>query len=184
MAGNWEILLPILSGLIGALIHFRKTGRLPLGRLPFRALRRGWHELSSNYFTSPRPTGVTALLMQGDLTEIEKKLRNDHFESGDMYSFEYDGEVLNMRRASDFIERDGEIIALELHLRLFETENNGYLCLAHDEASRLEEWGAHIRETDFSWDRGTDLMETACDDAHILYTRIESEDAVGVKVTS
>lgn len=185
LIGNREIAFAILSGLLGSLIHFRKTGRFPLGRLPLRALRQAWGGISAKYFTTARPREVPALLVDAEIDEIEAQLRNIHFESVDLYSYEYEGEVLNLRRPDGPNEKlAGGPIPTELHVRFFKTADGRLLCLAHHEASRFEAWKAHIKETLFSWERGREKFSGVLSAAGIGHTKIASEKSAGIEVTS
>lgn len=182
---NWEYLLPILTGLIAALGHWRKTGHLPLGRLPLRALRQAWRGISTKYFAKPRPKNVPALLIDATPEEIDKKLRPIHFESADLYSLEYEDEVLNLRRPDGYFQaKDGDTFPSELHGRWFRTADGRLLCLAHHEASRFEAWNAHLDRTIFSWKRGQKKMSAVLSGRGIKHEQIESEKVAGVEVVN
>lgn len=174
-----EQVLPIVTGLAGAVFHYAKTSRVPIGRLPYRAARDIWEELSTQYAGKPRPRGVPGVVAHATLEEIEDALRQaSHFESVDLYSYEYSGEKLNLRRPSGVREHPdtGESTPTELHVRCFQTGSDGVVwILAHDEASRFEAWGAHIRESLLSWTHGRDHVETVLGDVGIEFERRASE---------
>lgn len=182
---NPEAAAAIVTGVVAGAGHYRRTGRLPIGRLPLRALRGAWGELAERYFGRDRPTGVPGLLVDTNADALEYALRNRHFESADDVSFEYAGELGNYRRPNGARSHPdtGEPVPMELHPRTFETADGRLLVLTHDEASRAEAWGAHLDGSLLSWERGVDAMAAVLDDVEgVTYERIESERAAGADV--
>jgi hypothetical protein len=175
-------------GLAGTAGHYLKTGTLPLGRLPYRALRDTLRQLGNQYARTDRPRRVPGLLVTDTTAaDLEAALRETaHFESVDLYSYQYDGEVCNLRRpAGSVVDPSGHgTIPVELHVRAFETADGDLWLLAHREASRFEAWGAHIRETVFSWDAGRDQTEQLLADLGIGAERHRNEDRAGVEVVA
>lgn len=178
VVSNPEAMSAFVVGFVGAIGHYAKTGRVPVGRLPFRALRDIVRELGDEYFGVRRPRGVTGLLVTASNEELDSELRTRCFESVDIYSYEYEGEVLNLRRPNGLRRnpRDGDLVPMELHVRSFDTDLDGKVwVLAHDEASRFEAWGDHYKETVFSWDRGTEHTKELLDALDLEYEEVESE---------
>jgi len=178
-ASHPEQIATLLTGITGGVVHYLRTGRVPVGRLPYRAARDIWQELSTQYAGKPRPKGVPGLVVHATLEEVEDALRQTaHFESVDLYSYEYAGERLNLRRPSGVREHPetGESTPTELHVRVFQTSSEGTVwVIAHDEASRFEAWGPHMREALLSWRRGRDQTETVLGDVGIEFERRVSE---------
>lgn len=176
----------LVLGFAGTATHYTRTGTLPIGRLPYRALRQTFRELGDQYFGRKRPRGVPGLVIETSADQLEHTLRSDHFESVDLYSYEYDGEVLNLRSPNG--ERPhpviGQPVPMELHVRAFETADGSLFTLAHDEASRFEAWGDHVREALLSWERGRDGLQDVLDEASIDYEAVPSERQAGVEIVS
>lgn len=178
-----EQVAALATGLGATATHYVKTGRLPLGRLPFRAARDVLQEVRAEYFGRARPRGVPALVVDAEPAVVEDVLREHHFEDTD-FDYKYAAEQWSLRRPEG--ERPhpetGEPTALELHPRGFET-TDGTLVLAHLEASRYEEPGPHVRETMLSWDGGQGRMATLFrNDAGLAFEQIESERAANIEV--
>jgi hypothetical protein len=117
---------------------------------------------------------------------VESTLRDAHFE-GTPASYDYDGEVLNLRQPAGVRPHpeDGREVPMELHVRGFETESDGLLLLAHSEASRYEATGPHLREELFSWDRGQgQLVTTLAHATDLDYKKVASEREADVEVVS
>jgi len=174
-----------IGGLAAAAGHYGKTGRVPLGRLPFRAAQDAWGELADQWFGKSRPRGIPALVADISVDDLDTTLREQsHFEGADDQSYEYEGEVLNLRRPGGLRTHPdtGEAVPMELHVRAFQTEAGDLLLLPHDEASRSEAWGAHYRGRLLSWSRGRGEMASVLDDLGIDYDTIESERAAGITV--
>jgi len=174
-----ELVGSLAAGLAGGGIYYAKTGRVPIGRLPYRSAREIWREISTQYAGKPRPQGVPGLVVHATLEEVEDALRQTaHFESVDLYSYEYSDEALNLRRPSGVREHPetGESTPTELHVRVFRTGTEGTVwAIAHDEASRFEAWGPHMREDLLTWRRGRDQTETVLGDVGIEFERRASE---------
>lgn len=170
----------------GALAHWRSTGKVPVGRLPWRTARQALRELGDQYFGKARPSGVPGLLVDAKPADLEGPLREAHFESTDLYSNEHEGEVLGLRRPSGLRPHPetGAETPMELHPRVFETADGRSWIIAHDEASRLEAWKAHVTGALLSWERGQDRMAGVLDEAGIDYGLAESEQAAGVEVVA
>lgn len=180
LALEYQYYVVLIFGFLGAFVHYRQTGKLPLGRLPWQAIKRTAQDITTKYFKRPRPTDKPGLLVHATPTELDFALRTLYFESGDLYSYEYDGEVLNLRRPNGY---NGELSPMELHTRVFKTdESDVVLMLAHDEASRFESWGDHIRGSDLSWVHGRNHLKAVLDRSGITYSSIESEEVADIEV--
>ncbi|AFH22648.1 hypothetical protein OSG_eHP31_00180 [environmental Halophage eHP-31] len=172
----------LLAGLVAAAVHTVKTGTLPLGRLPWRAIRHVIRDLREQYFGKPRPRGVPGLIVDVEPAALEGPLRERYFE-GAPASYDYSGEDLNLRRpASEHPHPDdARQIAMELHVRAFKTADGGSLVLTQFEPSRYEEPGPHLRLPS-RWRDGRELIEPAFEDAGLSVQRVESEQGAGVDV--
>lgn len=149
-----ELIVTIVAAIGAIAAHWRRTGRFPRGKLPLRAMQTLWKDLKTQYFTAEQPD-APGLLVKCTHDELEEVLRERQFESVDLYSYEYEGEVLNMRTPSGLVEG----VPQELHVRTFDTERDGWIrLLVHDEGSRFEAWENHYFAKMMSWERGREKM--------------------------
>jgi hypothetical protein len=183
VATNPEPFAALAAGLLGAAGHYRKTGNLPVGRVPFRAIRDVFAELREEWFGRPRPKGVPAIYTDADPETVDASLRDAHFEDTD-FSYQYSGQVYDRRRPSGVMQHpeDGREVPTELHVRAFETADGGTLLLAHDEANRYEAPGAHLRETVFSWQRGRGMLTDVLSADGTEHRKITSERRAEIEV--
>ena len=174
----------MLGGVLGAGQHYQRTGRVPLGRLPWRAAQQAWGELADHYFGRTRPRGIPGLLVDATPSELEATLRGVHFEDVDDASFEYEDEALGLRRPEGTHPHPetGAAVPMELHPRVFRTATDRSLVITHIEASRMEAWGLHLDGTLLSWERGRGILEVVLDDMNLEYEEIESERTADVDV--
>jgi hypothetical protein len=172
------------TALATVLVHYRQTGRVPLGRLPWRIIKQNVRELGNQYFRRPRPRGVPALVVDAKPDDLEDTLRNEFFESVDLYSYEYADEAWNLRRPQGTRSHPetGAPVPMELHPRGFLTSDGRTLVSAHDEASRFEAYGPHLNEVLLSWKRGRDGMTEVLDQLDVEYEEVESERAADITV--
>lgn len=179
---NPQVIMAMLAFLLGGGEHYRRTGKFPIGRLPFHLLRQAALEVTTKYFRTGRPRNVPGFLVRTDQETFNQRMRMRCFESGDLYSYEYDGEVLNLRKPDGFV---GEDVPAELHVRTFDTDIEGWIfIIAHHEASRFEAWGEHIKEKHYSWDEGSSRMKGHLQGAQFEYEEVESENKTGITITS
>lgn len=180
-----EQVVALATGIGAAAEHYRRTGRIPIGRLPYRALRRTLRQLGDQYARTARPRDVPGLVVETDVDQLESALRETaHFEGAGLYSYAYGDEVLNLRRPEGSLAdpETGETVPMELHVRAFATEDGRLWVLAHHEASRYEAWGPHLRESVLSWQRGQRLTAAILRDLAIVHGEHRSESAAGVEI--
>jgi hypothetical protein len=175
---NPEQTLGALTAVAGVAGYYLKTGSLPLGRLPLKKLQHGWHDISARFFTHKRPRTIPGVRVDYTDGELEEKLRDLYFESGDLYSYEYEGEQLNLRRPAGLYGK----YPSELHIRSFELRGHGSFLVAHHEASRFEAWDAHMGGDITSWSRGREMLTDVLDNADISYEKVESEASAGLDI--
>jgi len=165
-------------------VHTLKTGRVPLGRLPWRAARDIVQDLREQYYGRPRPKGVPGLLVDAEGATLETALRDHHFE-GTPAAYDYEGEVLNLRRPAGVKRhpKTGVEVPMELHPRAFETAENGLLVIAHLEASRYEATGEHLSESMLSWEAGQGMLASALhNETDLAFEKIPSERDAEIEV--
>lgn len=179
-------LIGVLLAVIGALGHYAKTGKVPLGRLPWHYFRETLRDLRYAYFDYPRPRGVPAIITDDPVETVERRLREKHHVEGVPYSYYYNREVANLRRPSGRRRhpQTGEMVQMALHLRGFTLADGRTLWIAHDEPSRYEEQGLHLSETMLSWERGREMCAELFEAAGIAHDKIASERDADVTVVS
>lgn len=176
----------VVTGLAGALTHYRKTGKLPIGRLPYRALRQSVRDLRHRYGTKARPKGVPALVVDVEPSDggpLATTLRGRYFE-GTSFQYHYKGQVWGLRRphGTEPDPQTGDAVPMELHVRAFRTVDDRALLVAHTEASRYEAQSLHLNGQLTSFDAGRDMMAKVLRGTDHDVQRIESERAAGIEV--
>ncbi|MDY6780217.1 MAG: hypothetical protein SV760_06690 [Halobacteria archaeon] len=175
----------IVVAVAGAVASYAKTGRVPIGRLPYRYLRRLLRDVGNTYFGKPRPTGVPAVVVDAPPDEVESAVRDRHYESGDLFSYEYAGEVWNLRRPEDPARNPetGAMTPMENHARAFRTADDRTLVLDHYEANRFEATEEHLDERGlFSWSKGRDILAEDLEAEQLSYETIASEADAKIEV--
>lgn len=110
-----------------------------------RAFRVAW-------FTREKPD-VTSFVVSETVEDIEDRLRRDFNYEGSPYSYNYEGEILNLRRPEG-VDSDG--IPMEHHIRGFEVED-GVEMLCQLEPSRYEAKEEHLSSGAVDWEAGKDI---------------------------
>jgi len=183
---NPRVVGGLVVGVVATAFNYWKTGNLPIGRLPFRYFRRMLRDFGNRYFGKPRPRGVPGIVVDAGPDELDKAFRPRHYEPAGLFSYQYDGEVLNLRRPDDFDPDPvtGEPVAMENHIRGFALDSGKTFLLAHYEANRFSETSDHFDAENFSWDTGAATTATDLDELGLEYERVDSEAASGVTVVS
>jgi len=179
---NPEQTATVAAGLSTAAEHYRRTGKLPIGRLPWRSLRQITRDLRDQYFSKARPKGVPALVVDATPDAIADTLRQQYFEYPPA-SYDYDGEALNLRRPAGTAPdpATGEPVATELHTRGFLTADERTLLISHVEASRYEAQARHLDGTLTSFGDGRDGMQRVLGATDLRATAIPSEREAGIE---
>ena len=148
--------LPVSDGLVAALIaalvalvgtarHYRRTGRLPLTRLPWRSLRRLGYAARREWFTNGRPT--TLVDLGDDLETARERFAEAGFMPEWPLSYHYHGEDANLARY--YYDATREFPHRQFHVRLFVEDGTAHV-YAHEEPSALHHPQAHLAENDMS----------------------------------
>jgi len=183
---NPELVGGLLAGGFGVGTHYKRTGRIPLGRLPYKHFRELLRDFGNQYFATSRPRGVPVIVAKTDPTSLQRLLRNRHYESGDLVSYEYSDEKYNLRRPDGYATDPvhGGDVRMENHIRIFETDDGNSLCLAHYEPNRFSETTEHLKEQGMSWSDGRDQTEGDLQALDIEYETYESETDSDVTVVT
>ena len=126
--------------------HYRRTGRVPLTTLPWRALRRLFYRVRKHVFTVRRPRTPTFVPSNTTLEDIRSRLGEDSYQPGWPLSYHYYGEDLNARRY--YLAPTAEYPHRQLHVRGFELQDGSVELMAHDEPAPIHHPRAHLQEVD------------------------------------
>lgn len=183
---NPEQTATAVAVILGALFNYRQTGNLPVGRLPWQYARRLVGDLGDKYFGVTRPRGVPGIVVDATPEEVQRGLRGRHYESTDLYSYEYEDEAWGLRRPSGLRPHPttGQPTPMETHPRGFRTDDDRTLVTSHDEASRFERTGDHLAESMLSWERGRDIVSDDLSALSLSYESVDSEAAADVTVVA
>lgn len=120
--------------------------------LPYRRFIALKEAIKMSVGTVDWPGHAPSIRVEMSADELESDLRGFHFE-GLYLSYEYEGQVLDLRRPEGIREGDdGQNRQLELHIRARpHPERSGLEVIAHLEYSRYEHKKFHINEEFFRW---------------------------------
>lgn len=141
------------------LTNFARAVDLTRAKRLLDVVRRAFYTVSV-----PDASGFVIAEMTPD--EVEVLLREEGFFEETQMAYYYDGEVANLRRPGG-INDEGRY--MELHARLFLTADGETFAQVHHEASRYEEYDAHISERDFSWEAGRRRFAAILDRHDVSY---------------
>lgn len=136
-------LVTLLVGGGGAARQYRKTGRIPLATLPWRALRRLVNLIRRRSFARPRPR-KRAFHIDEDVDAVRERLGVESFEPGWPLSYHYHGEDLNARRY--IYNPNRELPHRQVHVRGFVLEDGTVELIAHEEPAPIQHPKAHLRD--------------------------------------
>lgn len=97
-------------------------------------------QIRSAFFTREKPD-LEQFVVKTSVNPLETTLRDGYNFEGAPYSYDYNGEIMNLRRPEG-IDENGHYA--ELHIRGFRHED-GVEIYAHYEASRYEEKKKHLQ---------------------------------------
>jgi len=176
----------VVVGVGGVLFSYVKTGKLPIGRIPYRHLRGIIKDLGDRYFGTQRPRGVPVVVADESPQTVKRALENRHYESADLASYEYEGELFNLRRPEGYATDPelGTDLLMENHPRLFACDNETTLLLTHYEPNRYFETKEHLADQGLTWTGGRDRVIADLEMTEIEYTEYENEANADLTVVS
>lgn len=172
--GGWlQLSLPDLGGSIDP--AFSVWDRLRhIHEAPLNNLRQSFWWIRKTFFTKPR-SETPAYLVERTKPELVAFFGRRHFDPGWELSYNYHGEVLNLRRIE---YRDDERFNWwQVHIRGYLHDGGGIELTAHYETAPSEHPDAHIELYGLDVERGMDVIEGILDDGGIDYERLEAEEA-------
>lgn len=141
-------------------------------KAPLRNLRLSLWWIRKTFFTKPRtPTPSYAIDMQKP--EIVRMFGRRHFEPGWELSYNYHGEILNLRR---IVYVDNEKYQWwQVHVRGY-TYKKGIELTAHYETEPAEHPDAHINLHGIDVSHGMSVVKDILESENIDYQRLEPEE--------
>jgi hypothetical protein len=139
-------------------------------RAPLRNLRHSLWWVRKTFFTKPRSV-TPAYLVDMTKPEVVGLFGRSHFEPGWELSYNYLGEILNLRRV-EYVE-EGRYDWWQVHVRGYVHETGGIELTAHFETEPSEHPDAHVRLHGLDVDRGMSTVRDILDGAAVAYRRLE-----------
>ena len=143
---------------------------------PLRNLRRSFWWVRKTFFTRSR-TPTPSYLIDMEKPDIVRLFGRRHFEPGWEMSYNYHGEILNIRRV-EYATHEG-YDWWQVHIRGYPHEEGTELT-AHYETEPAEHPDAHIRLHGLDVGRGMDAVEEILDDEGVDYRRLEPAERPGI----
>lgn len=139
---------------------------------PLKNLRRSFWWIRKTFFTKPR-SRTPAFLVDLTKPELVEFFGRRHFDPGWELSYNYHGEVLNVRRVE---YRDHERFSWwQVHIRGYHHESGGLELTAHYETAPSEHPDAHIDLYGLDVEKGMSIIEGILDEGGIDYEVIQPE---------
>lgn len=141
-------------------------------RAPLKNLRHSLWWIRKTFFTKPRSV-TPAYLVDMTKPEVVRLFGRNHFEPGWELSYNYLGEVLNLRRV-EYVDHD-RYNWWQVHIRGYhhDGDGGGIELTAHYETDPSEHPDAHINLYDLDVDRGMNAIQDILDDEDVEYRRLE-----------
>jgi hypothetical protein len=143
---------------------------------PLRNLRRSYWWVRKTFFKKSR-SPTPSYLVDMQKPEIVGLFGRRHFEPGWELSYNYHGEILNLRRVQHV--DNGEYDWWQVHIRGYPHEEGTELT-AHYETEPAEHPDAHIRLHGLDVEYGMAVVEEILEDEAIDYRRLEPSERPGV----
>lgn len=138
-------LLALVTGSAHTARTYRRTGRLPLSALPWRAFRRLAFAIRRRWFTYPKPSESALGTIDARFPGFTVALARQSYEPAWPFSFYYKGEDLNARRY--VLDESREYPHRQVHIRAWD-EGDHVEIEAHEEPSALHHPRKHLQSTD------------------------------------
>lgn len=146
-----QLAITILTALAGsgqAARHYRRTGKIPLSTLPWRAFRRLAYNARKRFFTVPRPR-KREFIVDSTLDDVRNRLASESYQPAWILSYKYHGEDLNTRRY--YHDPDREYPHRQIHIRGFQLQNeNAIALIAHEEPAPEYHPRVHLQDSDMA----------------------------------
>ncbi|WP_435175619.1 hypothetical protein [Halorussus sp. AFM4] len=140
-----QALVALAGAVSTTAVQYRRTGRVPLADVPWRALRRVLYAARRRFFSVERPD-VDVFTVDASLNDVRRTLAAQSYNPGWPLSYHYYGEDLNARRY--FYDPTRPHPHRQLHIRGFETTEGAVELIAHEEPAPEHHPRAHLKEID------------------------------------
>lgn len=140
--------------------------------LPWVALRDAGYVFRRLVATKNRPDREH-LLIDAPIEELQTMFRKEHFRSGWMLSYHYKGEDANLSRAE---YKHGDYNELQLHIRLFDREDDRTELMAHVEVCPIEHPRQHLKGKYHSEEKGVMMTKGILDSKNIVYETVNPDN--------
>lgn len=140
--------------------------------LPWKAIRRVGFRLRKTFARTNKPN-EEHLLVDAPIDILKDELRKEHFRENWFISYHYKGEDANLARAE---YKHGTFNDLQLHIRLFEREDERTELYAHVELCPIQYPRKHLNGKMQSVKKGVQMSQGLMDKAGIGYERVGPED--------
>jgi hypothetical protein len=143
---------------------------------PLKNLRRSFWWVRKTFFTKQR-TPTPSYLVDMTKPEIVRLFGRRHFEPGWEMSYNYHGEILNIRRVK-YVDHE-TYDWWQVHIRGF-PHDEGTELTAHYETEPAEHPDAHIQLYGLDVDQGMTAVRKILEDEGIDYDRLEPAERPGI----
>lgn len=140
---------------------------------PLRNLRKSFWWIRKTFFTK-QPTETPALRVDMTKPELVQFFGGRHFDPGWELSYNYHGEVLNLRRV-EYVNHD-RYNWWQVHIRGYHSADEGIELSAHFETEPAEHPDAHIRLYGLDVERGMTTVQQIMDDGGIEYEYLTADE--------
>lgn len=140
---------------------------------PLANLRRSIWWVRKTFFTKPR-RDTAAFHVDVTKPEVVRLFGRRHFEPGWELSYNYLGEILNLRRVE--YDDDGLYDWWQVHIRGYPLADGGIELTAHFETDPSEHPDAHVRLYGLDVERGMEVVGEILDDEAVEYRYLEAAD--------
>ncbi len=134
-------IVAFVTAAAGTIRYYKRTGTVPIRKLPWRAFRKLFYTLRVEFATKGHPADTIKL--EGTLEEVKNEFAKNSYEPEWPLSYHYHGEDANLRRY--YYDPSAEHPHRQMHTRLFVDENGVVSEYSHDEPSAVHHPIAHIR---------------------------------------
>lgn len=139
---------------------------MKLTDIPWKKLRLYFWKLRRKFFTIEVPEKHTKVVVrEKDLDKLKDMFRKEHFFVAWPYSYNYEGEVMNIVRPE---YSDDEYEYYQLHIRAF-PHKDGHVLMAHYELDPTVYPKEHIKEENLFEPKGVGMMKEILDKNEVNY---------------
>ncbi|MFW5922346.1 MAG: hypothetical protein ACOCRC_03485 [Halodesulfurarchaeum sp.] len=146
---------------------------LHIHEAPLRNIRKSFWWVRKTFFTK-LPSETPAYLVEMNKPEVVQFFGHRHFDPGWEMSYNYHGEVLNLRRVQ-YVDHE-RYNWWQVHIRGFLHTGGGIELTAHYETEPTEHPDAHIRLHGLDVEHGMSVIQEIMEDAGLEYEYLEADD--------